>query len=189
MRGRPHHLTDRFPKGRLGQLGRRLVRLAHRRKFHDRVRVKFERGAGGRDRDRVAVVSEGHRAWFETPDDVSGQARRNDAAPVVDPDHFVGHLDRQVEVGTGDAQGVPGTRQQQAQEHGRRTTAGTDGTARSRQHLHECIALRSELHRCQSFREVPQPFMVKREVYVSCKGSKGCGLWMTSSSPCSAGPP
>src|ERR1700688_3584660 len=27
-------------------------------------------------------------------------------------------------------------------------------------------------------------FIAKREVYMTCKGSKGCGLWMTWSSPC-----
>ena len=71
-------------------------------------------------------------------------------------------------------------------EHGRRATAATDGTARRGQHLHECIALGSELHRCLSFRVCPQPFIARGRGYVSCKGSKGCGLWTTSSRPWSA---
>ena len=174
------------PKAVSDSCGRGLARLAHRRELHDRIGVELERGAGGGDGDVVPLVRERHRARLEPPHDVGREPRRNDTTSVVDPDDLVGHLDREIEVGAGDAQRVPGARQQQAQEHGRGATAPTDGTAGGGQHLDECVALGSELHRRQSFREVSPALHREGEVHVSCKGSKGCGLWMTSSSPCAA---
>ena len=59
------------------------------------------------------------------------------------------------------AQRVPVTVQQEAEEHRGGATAAADGTARRGQHLDQCIALGSELHRRRSFREVPQSFIVR----------------------------
>ena len=181
-----HHLTNSLAERRLGELGRRLARLAHRRELHNGIGLEFEGRTCRGNGDVVAVVGERHRTRLQPPHDVGGEPGRNDTTSVVDPDHLVGHLDREVEVGSGHAQRVARARQEQAQEHRRRAAAPSDGAACRCQHLDECIALGSELHRRQSFRGVPQPFIAKEEVCVTCKGSKGCGLWTTYRPSCSA---
>ena len=179
VRRRTHHLAHRFTQGRLGELGHRLARLAHRRELHDRIGLQLEGRPGRGDRDVVAVVGERHRSGLQAAHDVGREPGRNDTTSVIDPDDLVGHLDREVEVGPRHAQGVARAGQEQAEQHRRRATAPSDGTAGRCQHLDECIAFGSELHRRQSFREVPQPLIAREEVCVTCKGSKGCGLWMT----------
>ena len=188
VRRGPHDLAHRFAQRGLRQLRRRLVRLAHRRKLHDGVGVELEGRAGRADGDVVALVGEGHRSGLEPAHDVGRETRRNHTTPVVDPDHLAGHLDREIEVRAGDRQGVPVTREEQAEEHRRGAASASDGPARGGQHVDECIALGSELHRRLSFREFSQSFILEGEVYVSGKGSKGCGLWMTWSHPCWAAP-
>ena len=165
--------------------GGRVARLAHRRELHHRVGLEFEGGPGRGDRDVVPVVGEGHRPRLQTPHDVGGEPGRNDTTPVVDPDHLVGHLDRQVEVGSCHAQQISRACQEQAQKHRGRAATASDGAAGRCQHLDEHVAFGSELHRRQSFPEVPQPFIAEGEVYETCKGSKACGLWTTYHPPCS----
>ena len=179
VRGGAHDLAHRFTQRCLGQLCRRLVGLAHRRELHDRVGVQLERRTGRTDGDVVPLVGKRHGSGLQPAHDVGREPRRNDTTSVVDPDDLPGHLDREVEVGPGHRQRIPVTRQQQAQQHRGGAAAASHGPARGGQHVDECIALGSELHRRLSFREFSQSFIVEGEVYEVGRGSKGCGLWMT----------
>ena len=189
MRSGPHHLADGLAERPLGQLRRRFGGPGHRRELHHRVGVQLEGRAGGRNRDGIALVGERHRSGLQPAHDVGRESGRNDTTSVLDPDDLVGDLDRQIEVGARHAQRVSGAGEQETEQHRRRSATSSDGATGRGQHLDECVALGSELHRIVLSGGLDvHPFFQFGEGYMSRgKGNKGCGLWMTSDEPWSCG--
>src|SRR3984957_6183367 len=178
VRRRTYDLTHRLTQRRLRELRGGLVGLADGRGLHDWIRVQIEGRPSRTDGDVISLISEGHCPGLEAADNFRRQPRRNYTTPAVAPERLAGHEDREIKVGPGHGQRIPVTGQQQAQQHRGRAAAASYGTARRGQHVDECIALGSELHRRLSFREFSQSFIVEGEVYEVGRGNKGCGLWM-----------
>ena len=85
------------------------------------------------------------------PDDVGGQAAGEHGDAVVAAGHLDLDGDRQLEVGAGEAQRVPGELDADAGEHGQRGAASGRGAPGAAERLDEDITLTSELHAVARF--------------------------------------
>ena len=183
MRGSSNDLTDSFGERRLGKLCCWFARPANSGEFNYRVGTKFEVGTSGRNCDVFVVMLKRHRAWFEATDDVGGESCGNDTCSVINTDDFLGHLDSEIQIRTGDRKHISGARQEKARQHRRRCCSCTNRSSSGSQHLNECIALGSELHEVLSFRGFPQSLLKEEDVHEGSRGNKSCGLWTTYLDP------